>query len=75
MWSPFPSPLPPAPEPFPCFPSPCPHCPPHRRYPRPPLLECSLRKPLWMVIPPGGVHIPCPVHPGGHHIFGPQVTW
>lgn len=37
--------------------------------------QCTLNKPLWMVIPPEGVHIPCPVHPEGHHIYGSPVTW
>ena len=67
-FSPFPYPFP-SPRP----PRRCPWCPP--RPPRLPLAECSLHKPLWMVIPPGGVHISCPVHPNGHHIFGSQVTW
>jgi hypothetical protein len=37
--------------------------------------ECTLYKPLWMVIPPEGVHISCPVHPEGHHIYGSGITW
>ena len=37
--------------------------------------QCTLNKPLFMVIPPGGVHLSCPVHPGGHHIDGPGITW
>jgi len=28
-----------------------------------------------MVIPPGGVHLECPVHPEGHHVFGHQVVY
>jgi hypothetical protein len=28
-----------------------------------------------MVIPPEGVHISCPVHPEGHHIYGSGITW
>jgi hypothetical protein len=27
-----------------------------------------------MVIPPEGVHLDCPAHPEGHHIFG-SPTW
>jgi hypothetical protein len=37
--------------------------------------QCTLRKPLWMVIPPEGVHLDCPVHPEGHHVYGPRVIW
>jgi len=37
--------------------------------------QCTLNKPLFMVIPPGGVHLSCPVHPEGHHIYGPDITW
>ena len=37
--------------------------------------QCTLNKPIWMVIPPEGVHISCPVHPEGHHIYGSPVTW
>jgi len=28
-----------------------------------------------MVIPPQGIHLSCPVHPEGHHIYGSPVTW
>src|SRR5208282_5424767 len=54
----------------------CPFCDP-KFVPRDPFREsqCVLNKPLWMVIPPGGVHLSCPVHPEGHHVFGPGVTW
>ena len=54
----------------------CPFCDPARPK-RDPWKEsqCVLNKPLFMVIPPGGVHLSCPVHPEGHHVFGPQVTW
>lgn len=31
--------------------------------------QCTLHKPLLIVIPPEGVTIPCPVHPEGH-FFG-----
>jgi hypothetical protein len=48
----------------------CPYCNP----PRAPYSECTLGKPLWMVIPPEGVHLDCPAHPEGHHIFG-SPTW
>ena len=37
--------------------------------------QCTLVKPLWMVIPPEGTHISCPVHPEGHHIYGSGITW
>jgi hypothetical protein len=63
----------------------CPHCNPYRRCPycdpnyrRPdPWQEsqCVLNQPLMMVIPPEGVHLSCPAHPEGHHIFGSSVTW
>jgi len=33
--------------------------------------QCTAHKPLLMVIPPGGTHLSCPVHPEGHHIYGP----
>jgi hypothetical protein len=36
--------------------------------------ECTLNKPLWMVIPAEGIHLACPVHPEGHHIYGTQIT-
>lgn len=49
----------------------CPHCRPQE--PQPDLSQCCLNKPLMMVIPPGGVHLSCPVHPEGHHIHGQQV--
>lgn len=54
----------------------CPFCKPNRK-PFDPYREsqCTLNKPLFMVIPPGGVHLECPVHPEGHHVFGPQVTF
>jgi|SRR5208283_1006458 len=50
----------------------CPFCDP---WARDPWVEaqCVLNKPLWMVIPPGGVHLNCPVHPEGHHVFGPGI--
>ena len=54
----------------------CPFCKPDRK-PFDPFREsqCVLNKPLFMVIPPGGVHLECPIHPEGHHVFGPQVTF
>ncbi len=54
----------------------CPFCDPDFK-PRDPFREsqCVLNKPLMMVIPPGGVHLECPIHPEGHHVFGPQITW
>jgi hypothetical protein len=55
---------------------PCPDCqrPKPRRHPdySP---ECTLNKPLWMVIPPEGAHLSCPIHPNGHHIYGPSVRF
>ena len=33
-------------------------------------LGCVLNQPLMMVIPPEGVHLNCPAHSGGHHIYG-----
>ena len=32
--------------------------------------DCVLGKPLMMVIPPEGIHLSCPVHPAGHHVYG-----
>jgi hypothetical protein len=46
-----------------------------RPRPLPTAIGCVLEKPLMMVIPPQGVHLDCPVHLEGHHIFGPQVTY
>lgn len=37
--------------------------------------RCTLNQPLMMVIPPEGVHLDCPVHSAGHHIFGSGVSW
>jgi hypothetical protein len=37
--------------------------------------QCTLNKPLWIVIPPEGIHLSCPVHPEGHHIYGHGITW
>lgn len=49
----------------------CPHCDdPNVHYPQP-VAPCILNSPLAMVIPPGGVHLSCPAHPEGHHVFGP----
>jgi hypothetical protein len=28
-----------------------------------------------MVIPPEGIHLSCPVHPEGHHIYGSTAMW
>lgn len=55
-----------------CKPATCPFC----DRPVDPWREsqCVLNQPLMMVIPPGGVHLDCPVHPAGHHIFGNQIT-
>jgi hypothetical protein len=53
----------------------CPYCPPTEPEIDPyDGRECSLNKPLWMVIPAEGIHLHCPVHPEGHHIYGNQIT-
>jgi hypothetical protein len=53
----------------------CPYCPPTAPEIDPyDGRECTLNKPLWMVIPPGGIHLSCPVHPEGHHIYGMDIT-
>ena len=54
----------------------CPFCDPNFK-PRDPWrgAQCVLNKPLFMVIPPEGVHLECPVHPERHHVFGPGITW
>ena len=70
-----PRPVIPRPRPRPAPERPCPWCPPKRRPWPDDYAECTLGKPLWMVIPPEGAHISCPVHPEGHHIFGPNVRW
>lgn len=46
------------------------------KHPREPIRpsRCVLREPLMMVIPPEGVHLTCPEHPEGHHVYGPQVS-
>jgi hypothetical protein len=55
----------------------CPYCPADSGEAFDPfkLAHCVLNKPLFMVIPPEGVHLNCPVHPEGHHVHGPRVTW
>jgi hypothetical protein len=53
----------------------CPFCKPAQRPDPWRDAQCTLNKPLWMVIPPEGVHLSCPVHPEGHHVFGSSVTW
>jgi hypothetical protein len=35
---------------------------------------CTLNQPLFMVIPPEGIHLDCPVHRLGHHIRGKRVV-
>lgn len=35
--------------------------------------QCTLSKPLLIVIPPKGIHLSCPVHSAGHHIYGSRV--
>src|ERR1700675_1387454 len=53
----------------------CPYCPPTEPEIDPyDGRECTLNKPLWMVIPAEGIHLHCPVHPEGHHIYGNQIT-
>lgn len=56
---------------------PCPHCNPDQKKRFDPWKEsqCVLNKPLFMVIPPEGAHLTCPVHPDGHHVFGSGITW
>ena len=40
------------------------------------LRQCTLNKPIWISIPAGGhIHLTCPVHPEGHIIYGPNITW
>lgn len=52
----------------------CPYCNPKQPRPDPwREMQCILNKPLFMVIPPGGVHLQCPVHPEGHHVHGPEI--
>lgn len=50
----------------------CPWCD-RQQQPKPDTSQCILNKPLMMVIPPGGVHLPCPCHPEGHHIRGTEI--
>ena len=38
-----------------------------------PLGQCVLKKPLFMVIPPGGTHLPCPIH-GQHFVMGSRLS-
>lgn len=40
---------------------------------REPYESCILNKPMCMVIPPEGIHLDCPIHPGGHHLYGSSV--
>lgn len=54
--------------------APCPFCPPNKRDPWAEA-QCILGKPIWMVIPPEGIHMPCPAHPEGHHVFGSPARW
>lgn len=53
-----------------------PFCPCHK-YPRSlpdsPSQLCALLKPLFMVIPPGGMHLDCPVH--GSHFIASSAIW
>jgi hypothetical protein len=55
----------------------CPFCKPDKANQFDPWREaqCVLNKPLMMVIPPGGVHLECPVHPEGHHVFGSPLVY
>ncbi len=55
----------------------CPYCDPDWRRRHDPWVEaqCVLNKPLMIVIPPEGMHLSCPVHPEGHHVFGTGVVW
>ena len=36
--------------------------------------QCVLNKPMGIVIGPKGIHLSCPAHPAGHHIYG-QSGW
>lgn len=36
--------------------------------------RCVLNRPLMISVPPEGMHISCPAHPEGHHLYGTQVT-
>ncbi len=51
----------------------CPFCEEGDVHPFPDETECVLNKPIFMVIPPQGVHLPCPAHPKGHHVYGPRI--
>jgi hypothetical protein len=37
--------------------------------------RCTLGKTIWMVLPPGGVTLPCPMHAKGHFIRGSAPRW
>jgi len=55
----------------------CPHpnCPENDR-PEFPFEKCTLREPIWISIPAGEhIHISCPVHPGGHILRGPDISY
>ncbi len=35
--------------------------------------QCTVGKPLLMVIPPEGITLYCPIHPKGHFIKGSSI--
>jgi hypothetical protein len=38
--------------------------------------QCVLNKPIGIYIPPGEhIHLECPVHPGGHVMYGSPITF
>lgn len=51
--------------------SPC-GCP--RPWPHDNGMPCVLNQPMGIVIGPEGIHLSCPAHPAGHHIYGTQIT-
>ena len=58
----------------------CPHpnCPEnHEPYGEPyDTRKCTQYQPIWISIPAGEhVHISCPVHPEGHIIYGPDISF
>jgi hypothetical protein len=36
-------------------------------------MPCVLNQPMGICIPPEGIHLSCPAHPAGHHIYGQNV--
>lgn len=52
---------------------PCPHCQPELPIDNSDQSQCVLNKPLMIHIPSEGIHLSCPIHSNGHHIFGQQI--